>query len=334
MSTSTAKSSHSSGGGAALTTAFLAGGAVVGALGLLLRRVGTRGHGAPAGQEGGPGNGAAKGSAAAGMGSAGKDEDSVSGGARLKGKVAVVTGASSGIGLAVARALHAEGAMVALGARRKHLLDSVVKDLGSDRALAVQTDVTSRPSVENLVSAAEEQFGAGVDILVNVAGVMYFTMMKNCQCDEWDRTVDVNCKGVLNGFGAVLGGMVKRGSGHIVTISSDAGRRIFPSLSVYCASKYFVEALSEGTRRELVGSGVRVTTIQPGDCATDLVRNNTDEEACAANGVKIGEIVGAGWANEWQLLQPHDVADAVVYAVAAAPHVAVNEILIEPRDQA
>ena len=146
--------------------------------------------------------------------------------------------------------------------------------------------------------------------------------------------------------------MTERGSGHIITISSDAGRRVFPNLSVYCASKYFVEALSEGTRRELVvsaapllhrcrlglcsleastplpsvrvlvrvvsgrwcgqGTGVRVTTIQPGDCATDLVMENTDKEACAAMGVTPGEKVGTGWANEWQLLQPKDVADAVV----------------------
>ena len=120
--------------------------------------------------------------------------------------------------------------------------------------------------------------------------------------------------------------------GHIITISSDAGRRVFPKLAVYCASKFFVEALSEATRRELVGTGLRVTTIQPGDCATDLVRNNSDKEALDSLGLTTG-VVGEGWANEWNMLQPADVAASVMYAATAPAHVAVNEVLIEPRDQ-
>lgn len=91
-----------------------------------------------------------------------------------------------------------------------------------------------------------------------MAGVMYFTNMKNLHEDEWERTVDVNCKGVMFGVGAVLGGMIERGSGHIVNISSDAGRRVFPALAVYSASKHFVEAMSEGLRREVVGTGLKV----------------------------------------------------------------------------
>lgn len=168
---------------------------------------------------------------------------------------------------------------------------------------------------------------------VHMTGVMYFTNMKNLHEDEWERTVDVNCKGTMFGIGAVLGGMVERGSGHIVNISSDAGRRIFPSLAVYCASKYFVEAMSEGLRRELVGTGLKVTTIQPGDCATDLVMNNTDTEAAEEQGVSIGVKVGTG-STENQVLQPEDIAAAVLYAVTAPSHVAVNEVLVEPRDQA
>ena len=166
----------------------------------------------------------------------------------------------------------------------------------------------------------------------DMAGVMYFTNMKNLHEDEWERTVDVNCKGTMFGIGAVLGGMIERGSGHIVNISSDAGRRIFPSLAVYCASKYFVEAMSEGLRREVVGTGLKVTTIQPGDCATDLVMNNTDKEAAEEQGVEIGVKVGTG-STENQVLQPNDIAAAVLYAVTAPSHVAVNEVLVEPRDQ-
>lgn len=284
----------------------------------------------------------------------------------MRGKVVVVTGASSGIGKAIARAFHQQGALVAIGARRMERLEELSKESGdSSRMLPIKTDVTNAASIQRLVDKAEDAFGSGVDVLVNVAGVMYFTLMKNCQTDEWNRTVDVNCKGVMNGFAAVLPGMVSRGKGHIITISSDAGRRVFPSLAVYCASKYFVEALSEATRRELIGTGLRVTTIQPGDCATDLgkyllctviptatlffflfllththhvlpfpVRENTDKEALDALEIKAGAVVGEGWGNKWNVLKPEDVADSVLYAATAPAHVAVNEVLVEPRDQA
>ena len=254
----------------------------------------------------------------------------------MAGKVVVVTGASSGIGRAIAKAFHDQGALVAVGARRLERLEALCLELdpaSKGTAVPVQTDVTDAASVKRLVATAESKFGSGVDVLVNVAGVMYFTLMKNCKEDEWTQTVDVNCKGVLNGFGAVLEGMVARGKGHIITISSDAGRRVFPKLAVYCASKFFVEALSEATRRELVGTGLRITTIQPGDCATDLVRNNTDKEALDSLGIKADAVVGEGWANEWSVLRPEDVAASVLYAATAPAHVAINEVLIEPRDQ-
>eukprot|EP00959_Pyramimonas_sp_CCMP1952_P133783 2797663-Pyramimonas_sp.AAC.1 len=150
-------------------------------------------------------------------------------------------------------------------------------------------------------------------------------MMKNLHEDEWERQVDINCKGVLNGVAAVLDGMVKRDAGHIINISSDAGRDVFPSLTVYSATKHFVWAISKGLRKELVGTKVRVratlppilrarvivphltafrsprhakiggtsvTDIQPGDVATDLVMENTDQEAADASGVAIGQKVG------------------------------------------
>ena len=161
---------------------------------------------------------------------------------------------------------------------------------------------------------------------------MYFTQMKNLHEDEWEQMIDVNCKGVLHGIGAVLTSMIERKTGHIVNMSSDAGRRVFPTLAVYCGTKYFIEAMSEGARRELVGTGVRITNIQPGDVATDLIMKNTDQAAADAMGVKIGAKVGEG-ADENLVLQPADVAAAVMYAVTAPAHVAVNEILIEPRDQ-
>jgi NADP-dependent 3-hydroxy acid dehydrogenase YdfG len=120
---------------------------------------------------------------------------------RMSGKVCVVTGASSGIGEAIARALHQEGAKVCVGARREDKLAALCAELGEGSTF-LTTDVAKRADMKALVAQAEGAFGKGVDLLVNVAGVMYFTMMKNCQEDEWERTVDVNCKGVMNGFGA------------------------------------------------------------------------------------------------------------------------------------
>ena len=130
-----------------------------------------------------------------------------------------------------------------------------------------------------------------------------------------------------------IGGMIERGSGHIVNICSDAGRRIFPSLAIYSASKFFVEAISEGLRREVAGTGLKATTIQPGECAPDLILNNTDKEAAEEQGVTIDVKVDTGSTTN-QLLQPTDVAAAVLHAVAAPSHVVVNEVLVEARDQA
>ena len=255
----------------------------------------------------------------------------------LTNKVAVVTGSSSGIGASIATTLALHGCSVSLASRRIAKLQTLKSELvahGVDDAkiLVVETDVTDRQAVCDLVTTTESKLGP-IDILVNCAGVMYFTRMKNCHLDEWEEMIDVNIKGVTNGFGAVLPGFLERGRGHIVTISSDAGRRIFPSLAVYCASKAFVEVLSEGTRRELVGTGLKITTIQPGDVGgTGLLLTNSDTEAAEGAGVVIGVPVGEGCSRN-QLLNSQDVADAVMYAITAPAHVAINEILIEPRDQ-
>ena len=225
-----------------------------------------------------------------------------------------------------------------MGARRVDKLAEVQK-LACDKhpdspgtLLFKQCDVTNRDSVCGLVKEAEEKLGE-VDVIINCAGVMYFTEMKNALVDQWEQTVDVNCKGVLNTIGAVMPDMVKRGKGKIVTISSDAGMRHFQTLAVYCASKTFVETLCEITRRELVGTGVTLTTICPGDVkGTELIMKNTDTTAAEKIGVEIGKAVGEGFSRN-QLLDTDDVAGAVIYALTAPPHVAINTVLIEPRDQ-
>jgi NADP-dependent 3-hydroxy acid dehydrogenase YdfG len=243
----------------------------------------------------------------------------------LRNRVAVVVGASSGIGAAVARALNAEGARVALAARREEALleiQSGLEDRDGQKSIVATADVTDRDQVDSLVRRTGEELGP-VDILVNCAGVMYYTLMKNVREEEWERTVEVNCKGALNCVGAILPGMIERGRGHIVTISSDAGRRVFPGLAVYSASKFFVEALSQGLRLETAGTGLKVTTIQPGNVATDLISMSADEEA----------LEEYGQPGDSRVLDPEDVAASVVYALVQPEHVAVNELLVEPRDE-
>lgn len=243
---------------------------------------------------------------------------------KLAGKVAVVTGASSGIGAAVAAGLAKEGAHVAIAARRTEALESVKKRVAAygGKVLIHKTDVTDGAQVDSLMKTTAEKLGP-IDILVSCAGVMYFTMMANCQTNEWEQTVDVNCKGLLHCLSNTVPGMLSRGSGHIVAISSDAGRKVFPGLGVYSASKFFVEATLQALRLETAGQGLRVTSIQPGNTATDLLGMSTDKEAIK----KYGEPTGA------KVLDPEDVASSIVYAVCQPEHVAVNEVLIEPRDE-
>ena len=190
------------------------------------------------------------------------------------------------------------------------------------RTLILPTDVTDRRQVRSLVARTEEELGP-VEILVNCAGVMYYTMMKNLHEDDWEQTVDVLCKGMLNCVGAVLKGMLDRGRGHIVNISSDAGRKVFPGLAVYSGGKFFVEAVSQGLRLETAGTGLKATTIQPGNVATDLLALSRDEEALERYGQPSGV----------RVLDPEDVAASVVHALKQPEHVAINEILVEPRDE-
>ncbi len=241
----------------------------------------------------------------------------------LRDRVAVVTGASSGIGAAVARSLSREGAHVALAARRKPELLKTQDSLeGKGRSMISQTDVTNRYQVKDLISMTEDEIGP-VDFLVNCAGVMYFTLMKNLREDQWERTVDVLCKGMLNCAGAVLEGMLDRGRGHIITISSDAGRKVFPGLAVYSGGKFFVEAVSQGLRLETAGTGLKVTTIQPGNVATELLELSEDAEALE----EYGQSTGA------RVLEPEDVAASIIHALRQPDHVSVNEILVQPRDE-
>jgi NADP-dependent 3-hydroxy acid dehydrogenase YdfG len=247
----------------------------------------------------------------------------------LGGRVAVVTGASSGIGQAVAVALAESGATVVLVARGAEKLQQIASNLRG--AVPIVCDVTSREAVQAMVNEVQSNYQR-IDVLVNCAGVMYFTLMKNCHYQEWDSTIDINCKGVVNVCGVVFPLMLQSKSGHIVNISSDAAKTVFPALTVYNASKAFVRMFSKGLRAECVGTGVRVTDVQPGDTATNLIMRNSDSEAAEKVGVSIGQKVGTG-SDRSSVLDPQDIASAVLYAVSAPEHVGIHEILIEPRDQ-
>src|SRR5574337_531974 len=189
----------------------------------------------------------------------------------IKGQVAIVTGASSGIGYATAMAIAKAGAKVAVGARRVDKLEQLKKDIEKigGECITISCDVTKRSDCENLISAAIKKWNK-IDILVNNAGLMPLSFVKNLKIDEWDQMIDVNIKGVMYCTAAAIPHMVQQKSGHIVNISSIAGRVVFPAGSVYCATKFAVWAFSEGLRQELsVRNNIRVTTIEPGIVDTD-----------------------------------------------------------------
>ncbi len=240
----------------------------------------------------------------------------------VKDKTALVTGASSGIGEVTARAFAEAGMKVALAARREDRLQALAGELGSG-ALALPMDVTNKDNVLAGVDTILNEWGH-INILVNNAGLMPLSFIRNLHLDEWDRMVDVNIKGVLYVTAAVLPHMLERKSGHIVNVSSLAGRRVFPSGSVYCGTKFFVNAFSDGLRMELSPKdNIRVTVIEPARTKSELTQHITDES--------VKEFFAAG--KDWRILDAEDIANAIVYAVSQPPHVNVNEILIRPTEQ-
>jgi len=244
----------------------------------------------------------------------------------LAGKVVVITGASSGIGAAIANAMSLAGAKVGIGGRRLDRLKELAAQLseveGVDKVHPCKVDVTNREEMEVFCKECEATLGP-IDIFVNNAGVMFYGRLAAMNEKQWHMELDVNCKGLLHATACVLPGMLARGSGHIVVTSSDAGRKVFQGLANYSATKFFVEAFCQGMRLENADKGLKVTTIQPGDCKTELSQLTTDEEARK-------EFAQPSQSRElW--LDPQDVAGAVLYAVSAPNHVGINEVLIEPR---
>ena len=243
----------------------------------------------------------------------------------LKNKVAIITGASSGIGYVTSLTLSKAGIKVAVGARRTEKLQELEKQIikNNGEILVQKTDVTRKSDCDSLVKTIVEKWGK-VDILINNAGLMPLSYFKNGKVEEWEQMIDVNIKGVLYCTSAVVPYMVEKKSGHIINISSVAGRIVFAGGSVYCATKHAIAALSEGLRKELSPTyNIRVTCIEPGAVETELLESITDESMT-------GFIQAT---KNMETLRSDDIANAILYAVQAPEHVNVNEILIRPTAQ-
>ena len=233
-------------------------------------------------------------------------------------KVILITGASSGIGAGIARELGAAGAKLMLGARRTDRLEVLAEEIKANggEALTRRLDVTDRADVAAFAEAARQAWGR-VDVIVNNAGVMPLSLMASLKVDEWDRMVDVNIKGVLNGIAAVLPEMTARGSGHIVNIASIGALQVSPTAAVYCATKYAVRAISDGLRQE--NDRIRVTCIHPGVVESELAETITDPVAVEA--MKTYRAIA---------LQPDAIGRAVRFAIEQPDDVDVNEIVVRP----
>jgi 3-hydroxy acid dehydrogenase/malonic semialdehyde reductase len=229
-------------------------------------------------------------------------------------RTALVTGASSGFGLSIARRFAADGARVVIAARRGDRIAALAHELG-DRALAVELDVRDREAVEFAITNLPPAF-ADIDVLVNNAGLAKgLEPAQRADVDDWDQMVDTNCKGLMYATRAVLPGMVARGRGHVINLGSVAGSYPYPGGNVYGASKAFVHQFSLNLRSDLHGTGVRVTCIEPGlagGTEFSTVRFNGDQDR--ARGVYTGV----------DALGPDDVAEAVHWVASLPAHVNVN----------
>ncbi|MET0411390.1 MAG: SDR family oxidoreductase [Polyangiaceae bacterium] len=239
----------------------------------------------------------------------------------LKGKVVAITGASSGIGEAIARRLGARGASLALGARRLERIEATARTLGASQALALALDVTRRSDVERFIAETRRHFGR-LDVLVNNAGIMPLSLLRAGKVDEWEAMIDVNLRGALYGIAAALPLFDAQGSGHFVNITSVADRIVVPTAAVYSATKYALRAVSEGLRQE-AGKHIRVTLVAPGATESELAHTISDPE--------LRRVAVQDYRKD--LIPADAIARAVAFAIAQPAEVDVNEIVVRPTAQ-
>jgi NADP-dependent 3-hydroxy acid dehydrogenase YdfG len=245
----------------------------------------------------------------------------------LKGKIVLITGASSGIGAATALTFAAEGARLLLAARRAGKLAQVASsalECGAPAVHSLSLDVRDRRAVQQAIDSLPAEW-AEIDILVNNAGLSRgLDKLYMGDIQDWEEMIDTNVKGLLYVTRAVVPGMVVRGHGHVVNLGSTAGEMTYPNGAVYCATKAAERAINDGLRQDVLGTPIRVTTVDPGMVETDfsLVRFRGDEQRAA----KVYKGVTP--------LTPEDIADAIVWAVSRPEHVNVARVLLTPVQQA
>ena len=242
----------------------------------------------------------------------------------IKGKVVAITGASEGIGKAIALKLAENGVKVVLGARNARQLDMVVEEIKSKGGEAVfaQTDVANRADVAGLVNAAIEHYGK-LDVIINNAGVAHISRIDELDINGWEQMIDVNIKGVLYGMAAAIPVFKQQQAGHIINIISTSGIKIVPTQGVYAGTKNAVRTIAEAFRQESDGT-IRITGISPGYIKTDFaVKSVTTQEGKAAANTAV-EALG---------ITPDAIANAVIYAMSQPADVEVGDIVIRPAKQ-
>lgn len=240
----------------------------------------------------------------------------------IENKVVIITGASSGLGEALARRLVKDGAKLVLGARRLERLKKLAQDLNLPPEAAVQTDVTQPEQVQALVDKAVALYGR-IDVMVNNAGLMPHSLLERKKFDDWNTMIDVNLKGVLYGIAAALPYMQQQKSGHIINTSSVAGHKVRPGSAVYAATKTAVRVISEGLRQEVKPYNIRTTIISPGAVESELVASITEADV-AANIQQFYDEVA---------ISAESFASVVAFAISQPEDVDINEILFRPTRQ-
>jgi NADP-dependent 3-hydroxy acid dehydrogenase YdfG len=236
-------------------------------------------------------------------------------------KVVVITGASSGLGEAAARALAANGAKLVLGARRIERLEALAAELGLPAGSVLRTDVTDPAQVQALVDRALELYGR-LDVIINNAGLMPHSPLDRRKIEDWDRMIDVNIKGVLYGIAAALPVMERQRSGQIINVASIAGHKVGTNNAVYSATKHAVRVISEGLRQEVKPYNIRTTIVSPGAVATELTASITEPDVKAAVEKRYEAAIGAD-----------SFARVVLFAMSQPDDVDINEVLYRPTAQ-
>lgn len=242
----------------------------------------------------------------------------------LQNKTAIITGASSGLGAASARALSEKGVRIVAAALDQQGLDAIVSELKGKGGEAVGrvSDVTNPEDMKALAQFAQDSFGS-VDILINNAGLMLFSNWVDLATDDWEKMINVNIKGYLHGIAAVLPFMLEQKSGQILNMDSVAGHQVGPAAGIYSATKFFVQAMTESMRKELgVQHGIRVNTVSPGVINTGWADKVTDPAGRKA-AQELNKIA----------ISPDDIGRAVVYALNQPENVTVNDLIISPTRQ-